>query len=386
MKIAFVCPDDLSTVIFAKSFLKRIRTYGNVEGYTISPVKMNYIDQLQGLVARHFEVAMERYVSPVADMESFFRLWRIFRRERFDIVINFTTKPNLLGALAARLAGANKVVCAVRGLGGAFLPQKTIKGFFLQYLVKILYRLAALISDRVWFTNQGDWEYFLNHRLVSPEKIVRTTNALDINEYSFDSISDDDLRRLRGEFGYGETEPVVVMVARMIFSKGVMEFIEAADYVSRRRPEIRFLLVAPLEEGHPDAIPASFLEERSLPGNFQWVKFRKDIKNVYAMSDLAVLPSYYNEGGYPRALLEPMAFGKPVITTDLPQCRGPVEEGKNGYLVPPRDARALGEAILRVFENGEKRRAMGRYSRQLIEERFDDRRVVDKILLELGVG
>ena len=151
------------------------------------------------------------------------------------------------------------------------------------------------------------------------------------------------------------------------------------------RPDLKFLLVAPGEKGHPDEVPGSFITERGNLDNFIWLGFREDVKNIYALSDLAVLPSYYNEGGYPRALLEPMAFGKPVITTNLPQCRGPVEEGKNGYLIPPHDSWALKEAILRIFHDDNERGKMGAYSRKKIEKEFDDRQVIKEILTKVGV-
>jgi len=384
MKIAFFCPDDLSTVIFAKSFLKFVKDRDHIEGYTISPVLMNYIDQLDKLVVRHYPVRMGRYVSPYSDLCCFLSVYGICRRERFDAVINFTTKPNVLGAVAARWAGVTKVVCAVRGLGGPFLPQSDLKGRLLQRMVKILYRLACSMSDKVWFTNQGDMDYFLQGGLVGLEKTVKTTNALDIAEYSQDCIDKDEIRKLKRELALQENDKIVVMVGRMIWSKGIREFVEAAESVGRERPDLKFILVAPGEKGHPDEVPDSFITAKGKMENFIWLGFRKDVKNIYAISDLAVLPSYYNEGGYPRALLEPMAFGKPVITTDLPQCRGPVEDGRNGYLIPPRDAGALQEAILKVFGNEEERRRMGVYSRVKIESEFDDRRVVEKILSNIG--
>jgi len=384
MKIAFFCPDDLSTVIFAKSFLKFVRDRDHIESYTISPVLMNYIDQLDKLVVRHFPIRMNRYVSPFSDLRCFLSVYGICRREGFDAVINFTTKPNVLGAIAARRAGVKKVVCAVRGLGGPFLPQVKLKGRLLQGVVKSLYRLACGMSDTVWFTNQGDMDYFLQGGLVGPEKVVKTTNALDIAEYSQDHIDPEEIRRLMRELALSENEKIVVMVGRMIWSKGIREFVEAAELIGHERQDMKFILVAPGEKGHPDEVPDSFMATKGKRENLIWLGFRKDVKNIYAISDLAVLPSYYNEGGYPRALLEPMALGKPVITTDLPQCRGPVEDGRNGFLIPPRDAGALKEAILKVIESDEKRQRMGAYSRVKIEAEFDDRRVVEKILSNIG--
>lgn len=384
MKIAFFCPDDLSTVIFAKSFLKFIAGMDHIEAYTISPVLMNYIDQLDKLAIRHYPVRLNRYVDPWSDLDCFRSVYNICRREKFDVLINFTTKPNVLGAIAARLAGVEKIVCAVRGLGGPFLPQSDLKGHLLQGIVKSLYRLACRMSDIVWFTNQGDMDFFLKTGLVGDEKVVKTTNALDIVEYSQNCIDGDELDRLRQELSLRGDEKLVVMVGRLIWSKGIREFIETAASLMEERPDIKFVLIAPEERGHPDEVPAAFVQEKGKIDNFFWLGFRKDVKNIYALSDLAVLPSYYNEGGYPRALLEPMAFGKPVITTDLPQCRGPVEHGRNGYLIPPRDTRALKEAILRIFHDDRKRERMGEYSRIKIEREFDDRRVVKTILNNVG--
>jgi len=346
---------------------------------------MNYIEQIDKLAVRHYPVRMSRYVDPFSDIECFCAVYRICCREKFDVVINFTTKPNVLGAVAARLAGVEKVVCAVRGLGGPFLPQTNLKGRLLQIVVKSLYRLACRMSDTVWFTNQGDMDYFLNSGLVDKEKAVKTTNALDISEYSQDRVDEDELIRLRKELSLNVEDKVVVMVGRMIWSKGIREFIEAAESLKSERPDLKFILIAPEEQGHPDEVPATFIREKGKMDNFVWLGFRKDVKNLYALSDLAVLPSFYNEGGYPRALLEPMAFGKPVITTDLPQCRGPVEQGRNGYLIPPRNSRALKEAVLSIVGNDQLRRTMGVYSRKKIEQEFDDRLVVEEILHNIGV-
>jgi len=113
--------------------------------------------------------------------------------------------------------------------------------------------------------------------------------------------------------------------------------------------------------------------------------FRNDVKEIYAISDIAVLPSFYKEGGYPRALLEPMAFAKPVITTDIPECRGAVEHGKNGYLIPPRDGDALADSIERLIRNPERRKQFGRYSRHKVEKEFNDIAVIDLVLHEIGI-
>ncbi len=125
--------------------------------------------------------------------------------------------------------------------------------------------------------------------------------------------------------------------------------------------------------------------EKEKTSHLKWLGFRSDVKRIYALSDLAVLPSYYKEGGYPRALLEPMAMGKPVITTDIPDCKGTVEEGRNGFLVPAKDAKALAKAIENLILDEHMLKKFGEYSRVKAEREFDEKKIVPQALLQLGI-
>ena len=140
--------------------------------------------------------------------------------------------------------------------------------------------------------------------------------------------------------------------------------------------------MGPEEKTSPNAVPTSYLEESVKSDNFQWVGFRNDVKDLYALSDLAVLPSYYREGGYPRALTEPMAMGKPVIAADSIDCRAPVEDGKNGYLVPIKDSQALADAIEMLMRDDEKRKQFGHYSRLKAEREYDEKVIVQQMINE----
>ena len=178
---------------------------------------------------------------------------------------------------------------------------------------------------------------------------------------------------------------MVVMVARMIFEKGIREFCEAAVQVNRRDPGIRFLLIAPLEHGHINSVPATFVEDYAKRCNLTWVEFAKDVRPYYYLSSMAVLPSFYKEGGYPRALLEPMAMGKPIVTTNTDGCRRTVEQGLNGLLIAPRDANALAEAILCIMSDDDMRKRMGEYARSKAENEFDEAEIVPVALRSLGM-
>jgi N,N'-diacetylbacillosaminyl-diphospho-undecaprenol alpha-1,3-N-acetylgalactosaminyltransferase len=298
-------------------------------------------------------------------------------------VMNWTTKPNLFGPLAARGAGAGKIIYAVRGRGAAFLASTGPKAQLMKILVSALYWLASQAADKVWFTNVGDLEYFVSRGLVSRENIILTKNSVNLEDFSLNAISPERLRQVRRELGLENDQPVVIMVARMVWSKGIREWVEAAEFLKDKWPRVVFLLVGPRDEGSPDLVPEEFLRDAENRGRMRWLGFRKDVKELYALSDLAVLPSYYKEGGYPRALLEPMALGKPVIAADLPDCRGPVEDGRNGYLVPPRDSRALAQAIARIMADDDLRQQFGQYSRRKMEREFDDQLVVARLMAEL---
>lgn len=386
MKIGFVCPDDLSINNYAKSFIVKLNEAR--EGHelvTICQTVRDYLERIADNRVRHIEIKMDRFLSPVRDIICGISLYNLFRREKFDVIINWTTKPNILGAMSAKLAKVPKVAIAIRGLGGAFLPTYDIKGKSLQRIVTTLYRISCKLSDKVWFTNRDDMEYFLQGKIVSAEKTILTKNAINIDDFSVSGINSLNIEKLKNEFRIKPNDKIVVMVARMIWSKGIREFVEASKIVNRKIAGVRFILVAPLEEKQTDAIPESYIKENCKSCNLSWVGFRKDVKDIYAFADIAVLSSYYKEGGYPRALLEPMALRKPVITTDTPGCRGAVEDGKNGYLIPPKDSKALAEAIVKLLNNPMKCQDFGKYSREVIEKKFDDKIVAEKILAELDI-
>jgi glycosyltransferase involved in cell wall biosynthesis len=384
MTIALVCPDGLSILLFCKGIIGALRRIPGARVIVVSDIGEHGRD-IEALGVTCIDVPMARFLDPRRDFQYLWRLTRTFRRERCDLVFNFSTKANIYGAIAAHLARVPRVVSHVVGMGGAFLPADTAGGKLLQALVLRLYDVAFRLTDKVWFTNRSDLAFFTGKGLVGPDKSVLTRNYLDVSAYAGDSIAPDEIAEARRELHLGPHDRVVIMVARMAWAKGVREFAEAAEQLKDRYPEALFLLVAPLETGSRDAVPESYIRKMEGAARLRWLGFRSDVKRLYAMANLAVLPSYYKEGGYPRALLEPMAMGKPIIAADTEDCRGPVEEGRNGYLVPPRDSHALAEAVARLLDDRARCDAFGRYGRFKAERDFDERRIVVDALVALGV-
>ncbi len=384
MKIAFINPDGLSTKIFCKSFAASLAGRSDVSLTTISSVD-GYQDEIEAIGSVHIALPMARFVAPLADLAYFLALYRICRRERFDVVITIATKPNIYGVLAAKLARTPVVTMAVRGLGRVFDAPDSRFQRLVYAVAAALYRMACRASDLVWITNQSDRDHLVANGYVEAEKTILTTNAVDVEDFSNQATNPQRIEALRAELGFERDDRVVIMVARMIWPKGIREFAEAAEMLKDKHPTMRFLLVAPLESRSPAAVPESYIRDIERRANLTWLPFRKDILTAYALADLSVLPSYYKEGGYPRALLEAMALGKPVIAADTDECRGPVEDGRNGFLVPVRDAAALARRIVQILDDDALRARFGQCSLERIRTRFDDRAVAVEVLAALRI-
>lgn len=384
IKIALVCPDGLSVLLFCKGIIHALRSIPGAEVFVLSEIGSHH-EAISSLGVTCISIPVYRWFSPWGDIRYCWRLWREMRRYRCEIVLNFSTKPNIYGAIAGKFAGARLNLLHVVGLGAGFDSRPGIRGKFVRWFFIRMYRLACGWSRKVWFTNTRDLQFFVQQGLIVEENAVLSRNYLDPNEYSPELVSGQRRQEATAACGLAPGEKMVIMVARMIWQKGIREFAEAAEQLREFHPEIKFILVAPLETGSPDAVPESFVREKERSANFRWLGFQHDVKRLYAIADLAVLPTYYREGGYPRALLEPMAMGKPIITTTSEDCRGTVEEGKNGFLVPPQDSRALAEAIGKAMSDDGFRKTLGEYSRVKARRDFDERSIVPEALRDLGL-
>lgn len=387
MKVAVVCPDDLSVVLFCKGIVNVLQSYDGSEICIISDVYGEntngyYTKIIKSWGVEQIPLTMDRHINPLRDFDYLYSLYKIFKRKKIDVVVNISTKPNIYGTIAARLAGVRKILCSVWGRGTAFLEDGGFKGNILKFLLLNFYYVTFHLSGKVWFTNTSDFNYFITHKTVPREKTILTKNYVNTEDYYPYSLPEKKLEKLREELGLNTHDKVVIMVGRMIWAKGVGEFINASKILRDKLPEVKFILVGPEEKTSPDAVPTFYLKESEGSDNFRWVGFRKDVKELYALSDLAVLPSYYREGGYPRALTEPMAMGKPVIAADSVDCRSPVEEGKNGYLVPIKDSQALANAIEILMSDDKKRKQFGRYSRLKAEREYDEKVIVRQMINE----
>jgi len=382
MKIALIYPDAFSIWHFHQDLLRALKEKGH-DVYTISTIG-EHVKYIEGLGVVHIPVRMNRFMNPMKDIRFMLELYRIFRKYRFDIVHNFTIKPNIYGAVAAKLAGINRIIGTAEGLGFMYADEPGLKIRMMRPLVNALYRLGCRLTHRFWFVNPDDLDLFVTQKIISREKVFLAISAgVSLKEYFPGVIDEAKTARLKKEWNLSDgTKVIAMIVARVIWSKGVREFLEASELLRNRYPSVKFFLIGPVETDSPESVQEAFLREKERTGNFKWLGFRKDIKEIYAMSDLVVLPSYYREG-VPNVLLEAMALGKAIITTNYVGCKEVVEDGRNGYLVPVRNSRALADAMEILINDDEKRKAFGQYSRTKVENEFDKKMIIGRIMKEL---
>jgi glycosyltransferase involved in cell wall biosynthesis len=303
--------------------------------------------------------------NPLTEWLTVWRLYRVLRREKPDLLHNVALKPVLYGTMAARLAGVPRVVNALAGLGHIFADAG--RAGLLRFGVKRAFRwLLDGETSRVIVQNPDDLRLLVSAGALNPERAVLIRG------------SGVDLARFRPG-PEPEGVPVVVLAARLLWDKGVGEFVAAAEQLKSEELEARFVLVGEADEENHSAIPVRQLEAWKASGAVEWWGKRTDMPAVFAECHVVCLPSYYGEG-VPKVLLEAAAAGKPIVTTDMPGCREAVRDGENGLLVPARDVAALAAALKRLLADPEARKRLGQRGREIAEAEFGVERVIEGTL------
>ena len=300
---------------------------------------------------------------PLRELQSVQRLGAVFRRHRVGLVFSYTPKGNLYSALAC-IALRIVFVPNVSGLGRAFIRKSLVTR-----VAKVLYRLTFGRAHRVFFQNLDDMGVFVSSGLVQKAKAERLPG------------SGVDLVRFLPVLPVARPadQTVFLLVARLLWDKGVGEYVQAARAVQAVYPGVRFQLLGFLDVANPSAVPRAEVEAWVAEGVVDYLGPTDDVRPYLEQADCVVLPSYRE--GVPRTLLEAAAMARPVITTDAPGCRDTVVDGKTGFLCRTADASDLAEKILRfVAMTPDARLAMGQYGRTFMEKNFDERLVIQSYL------
>lgn len=368
MKILFTDNSLWSQLNFRGSIITHLRNAGH-EVVIVSPVDASSKGMVVPNGVRHIAIEMRRTsTNPMHDACYFFRLLRIYKKERPDYIFHFTIKPNIYGTLAARSLGIHSTAM-VAGLGFTFSNVGLASRVAHQ-----LFRLGLSFADKIMVLNEENRHILVERKMARKEQIVLLEGGegVDLDKLSFSDNRSD--------------KTIFLMVARVLYDKGYKEVVEAAKIVKRTHPEVEVQLLGPVDEAYPNAVSREQIRKDEEGGAITYLGYTTEpAKFMGRPGVLLVLLSSYHEG-LNRSLMEGCALGKPIITSDIPGCRETVREGENGYLVPPKDVNALADAMLRYLSlSDEEKESMSINSRRLAEECFDIKYVkgcYDRILQE----
>ena len=321
-----------------------------------------------GVTLRHYPLD-RKGLNPVRDTVTLTALYRLFRREKPDLLFCYTIKPVIYGCLAARFAGVRRRFAAITGLGYMFEADSAVKTV-LRALAVLLYRLALLGATAVFFQNREDREIFAKAGIVSSAHRVELTRGTGVDVAHFAPVP------------LPPGPPVFLLVGRLLEAKGLHEYAQAARMLKRRYPDVRFQLLGPPEYGR-GAVPPERVRDWEREGIIEYLGQTGDVRPYLAAASVIVLPSWRE--GTPCSVMEGMSMGRPAVVTDAPGCREVVVEGVNGHMTPLRDPLALAGAMERFILHPEDIASMGAASRRIAVEEFDARKVAAHIMRVMGL-
>ena len=314
--------------------------------------------------------------NPLRDATTLFSLRLLMTKVKPSHVMGYTVKPVIYGTLAAWSAKVPNRYALITGLGYAFQQvEETGNRSKLQKLIHGLYKQALSKTSKVFFQNSDDLNLFKQLKLISSNTPTAVVNGsgVDVSEYEVVPlpVSDRHIPELR-----------FLLIARLLGDKGVREYAQAAKYIKAKHPQTQFDLVGWIDD-NPDSIEQQELDNWIKDGTINFWGKLADVRPAIAASSIYVLPSYRE--GTPRTVLEAMAMGRPIITTDAPGCRETVTDGVNGFLVPVKSVEGLTEAMEKFIAAPVLINTMGKASRQIAEEKFDVHAVNNFMLKEMGL-
>lgn len=331
--------------------------------------------ELNALGVVPHDIQMQRTgTDPVADIKTLFSLYRLMRTIKPDYVLSYTIKPVVYGSIAAKLARVPHRFALITGLGFAFMGEEDKQRSRVRAIVQGLYRNALRHCQKVFFQNPDDEALFrqLDILFSRVNTCVVNGSGVDISEYAVTSLPTKD----------GVPAPRFLLIARLLGDKGIREYAQAAVIIKAKYPQVQFDLVGWIDD-NPNTIQQHELDGWISDGLFNFWGKLADVQPAIAACSIYVLPSYRE--GTPRTVLEAMAMGRPIVTTDAPGCRETVIDGYNGYLVPVKSVDKLAAAMEKFIIDPELITRMGTASRQLAEEKFDVHAVNQIMLEEMGL-
>lgn len=359
MRIAIVINKSWNIYNFRMGLVRAFQKLG-YEVVAIAP-EDEYSQKLITAGCRYYPIKMEsKGTNPFEDLMLTKRFYDCYRQVKPDVILQYTIKPNIYGSVAAKLAGI-PTINNVSGLGTVFI----VRNFVSKVALK-LYRFAFRFPSKVFFQNKEDRALFLEHQLIK-ESITDVLPGSGIDTKRFKPAP---IFTRNQHFTF-------LMVARVLYEKGVVEYVEAARLVKAKYPEVRVQLLGGIDEAGNIGIKKAVFRPWVEEGAIEYLGTSGTVEAHIAKADCIVLPSYRE--GTPKTLLEAAAMGKPIVTTNVPGCRETVLEGQNGFLCEVKNSQDLADKMIQMYQlSATELERMGKVSRELAEEKFDERYVIEK--------
>jgi glycosyltransferase involved in cell wall biosynthesis len=358
MRIAIVINKSWNIYNFRLSLVKALLAAGH-EVIAIAPEDA-YSAKLVTEGCEFVHLPMEsKGTNPLKDLLLIQNFLKAYKQVKPDVILQYTIKPNIYGSIAAKLAGI-PTINNVSGLGTVFIVQNLVSK-----VAMALYKFSFQFPAKVFFQNNDDKALFLERNLVK-ESITEVLPGSGI-----------DTQRFQPAPFQRHTPFTFLMVSRALYEKGLVEYVEASKILKAKFPEVRIQLLGGIDEEGNIGIKRTLVEQWAQEGWLEYLGTSDDVAGVMRNADCVVLPSYRE--GTPRTLLEAAALGKPIVTTNVPGCKETVIDGYNGYLCEVRNGKDLAEKMQQVLSLPDTAlQTMGQHSRQLAEEKFDEKYVIDR--------
>jgi len=370
VKIIFLGNQADTLVRFRKELILELAKSGHEVILSTPKPSDEMIRNIKSLGCNYVPMKMNRTgINPFHDILTIIDIFKNLKQNKPDLLFSFTIKPVIYGGVAARLLGMRNCYSMITGAGWVFTGNSIMQKLT-RTLVRILYRFSLGYYRTVFFLNSDDREMFINQNcLADKEKaFLIPGEGVNLTEFPYTPISHDSLTFL--------------FVGRLLRDKGAMEFANAAKILKKRYPNAKFEMLGPLDS-NPARLDPNLLQELIKDKTLEYLGETIEVQPFLVRCSVFVLPSYRE--GAPRATMEAMAMGRPIVTTDAPGCRDTVVEGKNGFLVPVKNTDALVNAMERFLLDSSLATRMGVESRKIAEDRYDVKKINKKIFEQLGL-
>ncbi|WP_417315840.1 glycosyltransferase family 4 protein [Cycloclasticus pugetii] len=373
MEKVFVIGATAKSLVNFRGELLRSMVKNGFEVTAISPEgSPEEVEKIKELGVNYKSIPLLRTsINPLIELKTFFNYFILFRKYEPDHLLCYTIKPVIWSGLAL-LFTSRKVnfTALITGLGYAF-EGNSLKRKLLRFIVVSLYKISLTKSNNVIFQNNDDLNFFHNEGVVSASKC----SVVPGSGVPMDYFSRKDLPDMQ-PFKF-------LMVSRLLKEKGVFQYVDAARMIRNKYSNVEFHLVGGLDLSH-DGITKYTLAEWEKEGTIIYHGEQNDVRPYLNDCHVFVLPSYYREG-LPRTILEAMAIGRPILTTDNVGCREPVDAGNNGWLVPIKDSVALADRMQWFLENKDKIENMSLFGYETVKERYDVRKINKSMMEIMGI-